>query len=104
MRTLFTWVYGKYYLKSCIFGFKYYITFPGWQVVESVQFMKKFLDDNPLCVCHDEVSAIKKMLGDNDDIRLKQKQSQIVITLRQLDYSVQLRFHIGENYPQTLTQ
>ena len=66
--------------------------------------MKKFLEDNPLCVCHEEITAIKQLFGESDDIKLKQKLSQVMVTLRELRYFVALRIHIGNDYPKTLTE
>ena len=38
------------------------------------KFISKFLDDNPLMVCSEEVSYIKKSLVDSqDDLKIKQK-------------------------------
>ena len=66
--------------------------------------MKKFLEDNPLCVCHEEISELKKLLGPNDEMKLKQKSSQIVVKLRELEYYVNLRFTIPEDYPKVMTK
>ena len=44
------------------------------QVISLVKFTSKFLDDNPLMVCSEEVTFIKKSLADaQDDLKIKQK-------------------------------
>ena len=43
-----------------------------------VKFISKFLDDNPLVVCSEEVTFIKKSLVDTqDDLKIKQKSGVI---------------------------
>ena len=44
------------------------------QVISLVKFTSKFLDDNPLMVCSEEVTFIKKSLADGqDDLKIRQK-------------------------------
>ena len=62
--------------------------------------MKNFIVDNPLCVCSEEISNIKKkILSEYDDIRLKQKTSQVVIKLKQDGYHLNARLTVPDNYP-----
>ena len=43
-----------------------------------VKFISKFLDDNPLMVCSEEVTYIKKSLADiHDNLKIKQKAGVI---------------------------
>ena len=42
------------------------------------KFVSKFLEDNPLMVCSEEVTFIKKSLVDSqDDLKIKQKSGVI---------------------------
>ena len=50
----------------------------SFQILPIATFIRKFIDDNPLCVCSDEISKIKRtMLVESDEIKLKQKTSQV---------------------------
>ena len=65
-----------------------------------MQFVKNFIVDNPLCVCSEEISNIKKrVLQENDEIRLKQKTSQVVIKLKQDAYYLNARLTVPNDYP-----
>lgn len=62
--------------------------------------MNTFLDENPLCVCSEEIAKVKKLLtGENDEIKLKQKQSQIVVKINQDDYFMHMKVSVPEDYP-----
>ena len=62
--------------------------------------MKNFIVDNPLCVCSEEISNIKRrVLQENDEIRLKQKTSQVVIKLKQDAYHLNARLTVPNDYP-----
>ncbi|KAK2174434.1 hypothetical protein NP493_803g00018 [Ridgeia piscesae] len=70
------------------------------QILPIVQFVKNFIVDNPLCVCSEEISNIKKrVLQENDEIRLKQKTSQVVIKLKQDAYYLNARLTVPNDYP-----
>ena len=48
------------------------------QVLVIIKFIKSFIDEHPLCVCHEEIAYIKReLLGPNDEMKLKQKTSQV---------------------------
>merc|ERR1712062_320032 len=57
------------------------------------------IDENKLCVCADEISSIKKLLSDADEVKLKQKTSQILIKICQEKYFVKLKLAVPEEYP-----
>lgn len=70
------------------------------QVVHLVKFVKTFLEENPLCVCSEEIAFIKNnLLSPEDEIKLKQKTSQISLMLRQSNYFMNLTLHVPEHYP-----
>ncbi|GFN80703.1 E3 ubiquitin protein ligase rin2 [Plakobranchus ocellatus] len=72
------------------------------QVVHIVQFVSNFIDENPLCVCADEISNIKGKLSlANDEVKLKQKTSQVVIKICQEEYFISLKLTIPDDYPLT---
>ena len=50
------------------------------QILPIMQFVREFIINNPLCVCSDEISVIKKdLIEDKDKIKLKQESSQVVL-------------------------
>ncbi|XP_035825482.1 uncharacterized protein LOC101862840 [Aplysia californica] len=69
------------------------------QTVHIIRYVKTFIEENPLCVCSDEISAVKKLLNDSDDVKLKQKTSQIVLKVCQEQYFVGLRISVPDDYP-----
>ena len=70
------------------------------QVVHIVQFVSKFIDENPLCVCADEISVVKgKLSGAKDEVKLKQKSSQVVLKICQEEYFLSLRMTVPDDYP-----
>jgi len=45
-----------------------------FQVIPMLTFVRRFLDENPLIACSDEVQYIKtKLLADTDQLKVKQK-------------------------------
>ena len=64
------------------------------------QFIRKFIIDNPLCVCSDEISAIKKsLLGKDDEIKLKQKTSQVILKMKEGQYYINAKLTVPDSYP-----
>lgn len=48
------------------------------QVVSAIKFVNNFMQDNPLLVCADEISKIKKTLvQEQDEFKVKQKAGVI---------------------------
>lgn len=74
------------------------------QIVPTIKFVKTFVEENPLCVCSGEISAVKKLLtSEQDEIKLKQKTSQIVLKLHQDQYFMHLVFTVPDDYPMLQT-
>jgi len=72
------------------------------QVMPIIRFVHKFINENPLCVCSDEISHIKKnFITEGDKIVLKQKTSQVIVKLNELNYHVNVRLTVPDNYPDT---
>lgn len=66
-----------------------------------LKFIASYLTENPLCIIFDEIVAIKKLLGDNvSDLKLKQKTSSIVLTVRSDKYYFKIKPLIPEEYPE----
>ena len=66
-----------------------------------MRFVNTFIDENPLCVCSDEIAAVKKLLSDTDEVKLKQKSSQLVLKITQEKYHISLRASVPHDYPLT---
>ena len=65
-----------------------------------VKFIKKFIEENPLCVCVDEIHHIKKdLVTENDKIILKQKTSQVIAKLKIKEYSCTVKITVPDLYP-----
>ncbi|GFR62226.1 E3 ubiquitin protein ligase RIN2 [Elysia marginata] len=70
------------------------------QVLHIVQFVSSFLDGNPLCVCADEISLVKEKLSkEKDEVKLKQKSSQVTLKICQEEYFLNLRITVPDDYP-----
>lgn len=67
-----------------------------------INFVSRFLDENNLCVCSSEISEIKRnMLEECDEIKLRQKASQIIIKAHQENYFLHFKISVPVDYPKT---
>lgn len=64
-----------------------------------LKFIRNFIDENPLICCYDEISTIKKLLGDDDEIKLKQKYSCIGLKIKKQLYYFKAKIDVPDNYP-----
>ncbi|XP_032237726.2 uncharacterized protein LOC116618309 [Nematostella vectensis] len=71
------------------------------QVLIILRFVRKFLDDNPLIVCSDELSYIKtKLVSDEvDQLKVKQKAGVLSLHIQRLRYQMDFRLSVPDNYP-----
>jgi len=70
------------------------------QVIVVLKLVSSFMDENPLCCCADEISGIKsEFLKEGDEIKLKQKNSTIVLSLREQLYYYSCSLVIPNEYP-----
>ncbi|KAK3748436.1 hypothetical protein QZH41_017308 [Actinostola sp. cb2023] len=70
------------------------------QVYLLVLFVRKFLDENPLIVCSEELSYIKsKLITDQDQFKIKQKTGVINMSINENSYSMDIRLTVPDNYP-----
>ncbi|KAL6432094.1 hypothetical protein ACFW04_006664 [Cataglyphis niger] len=69
------------------------------QVLPILKFIRNFIEENSLICCYDEISTLKKLLGEKDELKLKQKNSYICLTLYQDLYYFKTKLDIPDNYP-----
>jgi len=69
------------------------------QILIVLKLISKFLDENPLSCCSDEISTLRSMLGPDDTLKLSQKNSTINISIRKNEYLLKARMIVPENYP-----
>lgn len=71
----------------------------------------EFLDANPLCVCAQEIGNVKKLLAEDDAeadssqnyLKVRQKQSTLVLRVQKAAYYLEVRLLIGNDYPASRT-
>jgi len=71
------------------------------QILFVVKFLKQFLQENPLCVCYDEILNIKKHLSENNSrsqLKLKQKSAEVQLIIVEENYSFKVRIKVPEEY------
>lgn len=94
---LFVYVYLLFlYICYCCFQRLHF----SFQVVSTLKFVKKFIDDNPLCVCSDEISRTKKLLSTDDDCKLKQKMGEVHLKICQGLYYLEVKITVPDMYPE----
>ena len=76
------------------------ITDKWFQILPITKFIRTFIDETPLCVCSDEIQYIKRnLLKDSDEMKLKQKTSQVVLKLNEGKYTLTVKLTVPDNYP-----
>ncbi|PRD22681.1 UNVERIFIED_CONTAM: hypothetical protein NCL1_48476 [Trichonephila clavipes] len=63
-----------------------------------------FIDENPLAVCSEEVSLIKRTLTDADQLKLKQKTSSLSLHITQGMYFLKAKVIVPDVYPEEQVQ
>lgn len=70
------------------------------QILHVLRLLQGFLKENPLCCCYDEISNIKKSLNfQTDELKLKQKNSAMVLTVKNGQYYYKGKICVPDNYP-----
>ncbi|CAK9823578.1 hypothetical protein ANTRET_LOCUS1889 [Anthophora retusa] len=69
------------------------------QVLPILKFIRNYIDENPLICCYDEISAVKKILENEDELKLKQKYSCIGLKVQRGLYYFKAKIVIPDNYP-----
>lgn len=64
-----------------------------------LKFIRNFIQENPLICCYDEISAIKQILANDDELKLKQKYSCIGLRVQQGLYYFKAKIEVPDNYP-----
>lgn len=69
------------------------------QVLLLAKFVSRFLDENPLSCISAELSRVRQMLGDGDELKLKQKTATVALALRGQAYSYRVNLAVPHDYP-----
>lgn len=71
------------------------------QILHVLRRLQVFLKENPLCSCYDEIFNIKKLLNiPVDKLKLKQKNSSLVLVARNDQYYYKGTICVPDNYPE----
>lgn len=69
------------------------------QVIPMLIFVRRFLDENPLIACSDELQYIKsKLLSDSDELKIKQKAGVLNIHINQDKYYLHVKITVPDDY------
>nr|XP_023014346.1 uncharacterized protein LOC111504084 [Leptinotarsa decemlineata] len=71
------------------------------QVLNTIKFLRNFIEENPLSCCYDEITAIKKSLSGQDELKLKQKTSSLILKVFNVKYYLNCRIVVPDDYPIT---
>lgn len=70
------------------------------QIIQLLKFLAKTLEENPLCICYDEVIALKELIArTSSELRLKQKRSTVTLNAKGGTYFFKIDIFIPVNYP-----
>ena len=71
-----------------------------FQVLPVLRFVRTFISENPLICCSEEISTVKKQLKEGfDELKLKQKSSSVLLSLKEGKYYLKVLIAIPNNYP-----
>lgn len=74
------------------------------QILFLTKFLRKFIDENPLLPCRDEIAQAKKeVFQDCDVVKMKQKQGKINIHAKKNKYFFKFSIAVPDEYPVTRT-
>ncbi|KAJ7392312.1 hypothetical protein OS493_011969, partial [Desmophyllum pertusum] len=69
------------------------------QVIPMLIFVRRFLDENPLIACSDELHYVKtKLLVDTDQLKVKQKAGVLNIRANQDKYYLDMKITVPDDY------
>ncbi|XP_043190803.1 uncharacterized protein LOC122364476 [Amphibalanus amphitrite] len=69
------------------------------QLLALAKFVSRFLDENPLSCCSAELSRVRQLLADSDELKLKQKVSTVSLSLRSGEYQYRAHLLVPGDYP-----
>eukprot|EP00088_Acartia_fossae_P015668 TRINITY_DN18621_c0_g1_i1.p1 TRINITY_DN18621_c0_g1~~TRINITY_DN18621_c0_g1_i1.p1 ORF type:complete len:331 (-),score=-0.05 TRINITY_DN18621_c0_g1_i1:241-1233(-) len=70
------------------------------QILTVLKLISKFIDENPLCCCSNEITSLKSMLGPDDSVKLSQKNSTISLLIKKNKYFLNAKLKIPDLYPE----
>lgn len=89
-------IFIPWYVRKKYFVF---LTNLFWQVLPTLKLVRNFIDENPLICCYDEISTLKNILENDDELKLRQKHSCICLKVQQGLYYFKAKIEIPDNYP-----
>lgn len=70
------------------------------QIISLIKFINKFIEENPLLVCSDEISKVKKeLVKEEDEFKVKQKTGVIDYRMACKRYYLHVKLTVPERYP-----
>jgi len=70
------------------------------QILPLMKFLNKFIEENPLLLCSEEISNIKKnVVKDNDEFKIKQKAGVVNYKIVQNRYYLDVKLTVPDLYP-----
>ncbi|KAL7631623.1 UNVERIFIED_CONTAM: hypothetical protein RMT77_018066 [Armadillidium vulgare] len=83
--------------KLCEEEIKKYIGKP--QILRTLAFISKFLQENPLCWCSEEIFRVRKQLQEDDKLKIHQNTSSLSLIALDSGYKLKYSLIIPQNYP-----
>ncbi|KAF7286514.1 hypothetical protein GWI33_004921 [Rhynchophorus ferrugineus] len=69
------------------------------QILHTIKFVEKFIEENPLTCCYDEINNLKKILTKQDQLKLKQKTSSLILKVYNEEYYWICKITVPNDYP-----
>eukprot|EP00095_Tigriopus_kingsejongensis_P008859 maker-scaffold15_size728074-snap-gene-4.23 protein:Tk08859 transcript:maker-scaffold15_size728074-snap-gene-4.23-mRNA-1 annotation:"PREDICTED: uncharacterized protein LOC100880791" len=69
-------------------------------ILPMAKFIHKFLSENPLSCCLDEINRLKSKLGPDERLKLSQKNASMSLLLQKRHYYLKLKILVPRDYPQ----
>jgi len=70
------------------------------QIISIIKFVNNFMAENPLFVCSEEISQVKKeIVQEQDEFRVKQKAGTINYKINSKRYFLHVKLSVPDNYP-----
>ena len=69
------------------------------QLLPLAKFISRFLEENPLSCCSAELSRVRQLLAEGDELKLKQKTSTVSLALRGGQYQYRAHLQVPDDYP-----
>lgn len=70
------------------------------QIISLIKFVNKFIEENPLLVCSDEISKVKKKLfEEQDELKIKQKTGVVDYRMAAKKYFLHVKLTVPDLYP-----